>query len=109
VDFVTQLGLPAMHAHDCALTNAFLAGLRDVPGVQVLTPSDPAARAGMVTFRLLGRDNRQVADALTRRRQRVRSVTEAGLDAVRASFHVCNTPEQVEELLVAVEDLAAGE
>jgi cysteine desulfurase / selenocysteine lyase len=109
LDFVGALGLPAIESHNRALTDACLEGLRDVPGVQVITPSDPAARSAMVTFRLLGRDNREVANALTRRRHRVRSVTEAGLDAVRASFHVCNTKAQVEELLIAVEDIAAGE
>jgi selenocysteine lyase/cysteine desulfurase len=109
LDFVAGLGLPGIEAHNRALSNAFLAGLRDVPGVQVLTPGDPAARSAMVTFRLLGRDNGVVADALVRRRHRVRSVREAGLDAVRASFHLCNTAQQVEELLIAVDDIAAGE
>jgi selenocysteine lyase/cysteine desulfurase len=109
LDFVAGLGLPAIAAHNRELTDAFLEGLREVPGVQVLTPPDPAAASAMVTFRLVGRDNREVANALTRRRHRVRSVTEAGLDAVRASFHVCNTKPQVEDLLFAVEDIAAGE
>lgn len=108
-DFVTALGLPAIAVHNRSLADAFVKGLHEITGIQVLTPAAPDARAGIVTFRLPGRDNRQVADALIRRRHRVRSVTEAGLDAVRASFHVCNTREQVEELLVAVEDIAAGE
>lgn len=109
LDFVGELGLAAIAAYDRGLADHFVAGLADVPGVQVLSPADPASRSAIVTFRLLGRDNREVADALTRRRHRVRSVTEAGLDAVRASFHVCNTPEQVTELLAAVDDISAGE
>jgi selenocysteine lyase/cysteine desulfurase len=109
LDFVAGLGLPGVDAHDRALADQFTAGIRDVPGVEVLTPADTASRAAIVTFRLLGRDNREVAGALTRRRHRVRSVTEAGLDAVRASFHVCNDRRQVEELLIAVDDIAAGE
>ncbi|MDO8834837.1 MAG: hypothetical protein Q7V01_04540, partial [Vicinamibacterales bacterium] len=54
--------------------------------------------------------NRQVTAELMRRRLRVRSVTEAGLDAVRASFHVCNDAEDVERLLAALRELtgAAG-
>jgi selenocysteine lyase/cysteine desulfurase len=56
----------------------------------------------MVTFRIPGRNNGQVANALTARRLRVRSVTEAGLDAVRASFHVCNTDAEVDRLISAV-------
>jgi selenocysteine lyase/cysteine desulfurase len=109
LDFVAALGLHAIAASNRELADVFLEGLREVPGVHVLTPAEPAAASAIVTFRLVGRDNREVASALTRRRHRVRSVTEAGLDAVRASFHVCNSRAQVRELLIAVEDIAAGE
>ncbi len=109
LDFVAGLGLPAIAAHNRTLADAFLVGLRDVPDVHVLSPPDPPSQSAIVTFRLAGRDNREVTSALIRRRFRVRSVTEAGLDAIRASFHVCNTSEQVQELLLAIEDIAAGE
>jgi selenocysteine lyase/cysteine desulfurase len=109
LDFVAGLGLDAIEAHNRALTEACLVGLRRIPGVELLTPPERDARSAMATFRLAGRDNREVAGALVRRRHRVRSVTEAGLDAVRASFHVCNDARQVEELLIAIEDIADGE
>ncbi len=67
-----------------------------------------AFRSAMTTFRLEGRDNRQVANALAQRRLRVRSVTEAGLDAVRASFHVYNDANEVDRLASAVAEIAAG-
>jgi selenocysteine lyase/cysteine desulfurase len=109
LDFVEALGLPAIEIHNRALADDFLRGLSSIPSVQALAPSDVASRSAIVTFKLLGRDNREAAAALTRRGHRVRSVTEAGLDAIRASFHVCNTRAQVERLLHAVEDLAEGE
>ncbi len=109
LDFVQALGLSAIEVHDRALADDFTRGARTLDGVQLLCPGEAAARSAIVTFRILGRDNRQVADALTRRGHRVRSVTEAGLDAVRASFHVCNSREQVDRLLHAVEDIAGGE
>ena len=108
-DFVAALGLANVWEHNRSLTEICLEGLRRIPGVEVLAPPDTASRSAMVTFRLVGRDNREVANMITRRRHRVRSVTEAGLDAVRASFHVCNTEEQVRELVHAVEDIADGE
>jgi len=108
-DFVAALGLANIWEHNRTLTEICLEGLRPVPGVEVLAPPDAASRSAMVTFRLVGRDNREVANMITRRRHRVRSVTEGGLDAVRASFHVCNTEEQVRELVHAVEDIADGE
>ncbi len=85
-----------------------LSGLQGVRGVEILSPPEPSARSAMVTFALAGRDNRQVANTLTGRRLRVRSVTEGGLDAVRASFHVCNDREQVARLVAAVKDIAGS-
>jgi selenocysteine lyase/cysteine desulfurase len=80
-----------------------------VKGVEMLYPAETAARSAMVTFRIAGRDNRQVANTLVSRRLRVRSVTEAGLDHVRASFHVCNTADEVDRLIAAVTDVASSQ
>ena len=109
LDFVERLGLAHVWEHNRRLADVCLEGLRPIPGVELLSPPDGASRSAMVTFRLVGRDNREVANMITRRRHRVRSVTEGGLDAVRASFHVCNTEEQVREMVHAVEDIADGE
>jgi selenocysteine lyase/cysteine desulfurase len=105
-DYVQALGLERVWEHNRRLADAFRAGLEKSPRVELLTPADAAARSAIVTFRLRGRDNRQVASGLSAKRLRVRSVTEAGLDAVRASFHVCNNETQVDSLLAAVNDLA---
>ena len=104
-DFVAALGLRRIWEHNRALAERFRGALQSQKAVELLSPDEPEARSAMVTFRLPGRDNRQVANALTGRRLRVRSVTEAGLDAVRASFHVCNTDEEVERLIEAVAHL----
>jgi selenocysteine lyase/cysteine desulfurase len=109
VDFVTGLGLARIAEHNQKLTDECLQGVRKIPGVQVLSPSAPPARSAMVTIRVVGRDNREVAAVLTRRGHRVRSVTEAGLDAVRASFHVCNDERQVHLLVEALDDYVNGE
>jgi selenocysteine lyase/cysteine desulfurase len=43
-----------------------------------------------------------------RRKLRVRSVTEGGLDAVRASFHVYNDEAEVDRLLLALRAIVAA-
>jgi selenocysteine lyase/cysteine desulfurase len=105
-DFVQGLGLPRIWEHNRRFAESFRSVLQRLSQVELLTPSDAPSRSAIVTFRLRGRDNRQVASALTAKRLRVRSVTEAGLDAVRASFHVCNTGTQVTALADAVTALA---
>lgn len=108
VDFVTALGLARIRDHNRALAERFRAALAGTPRVTLLSPDEPASRSAIVTFSVTGRDNRQLASALTGRRLRVRSVTEAGLDGVRASFHVCNTDAEVEALVSAIDALAGA-
>ncbi len=104
-DFVSTIGLDAVWKHNQALAEACVAGLGAIPGVELLSPSEPASRSAMVTFHFPGRDNRQVASALMQQRLRVRSVTEGGLDAVRVSFHVYNNANEVERLLQELKNI----
>jgi selenocysteine lyase/cysteine desulfurase len=89
-DFVAVIGLTETWNHNRALAASCAGGLRRVAGVEVLWPAEEAARSAIVTFRVRGGDNGEIASRLTARGIRVRRVTEAGLDAIRASFHVCN-------------------
>jgi selenocysteine lyase/cysteine desulfurase len=108
--FIHGLGLEAVWSHNQGLAEHLVAGLARITGVRVLSPRDAADRSAIISFAVNERDNRQVTAELMRKRLRVRSVTEAGLDAVRASFHVCNDAEDVERLLAALRELtgAAG-
>jgi selenocysteine lyase/cysteine desulfurase len=105
-DLVAALGLPRIWEFSRAMAERFRTALQARVTVDLLSPAEPEARSAMVTFRIPGRNNGQVANALTGQRLRVRSVTEAGLDAVRASFHVCNTDAEVERLIEGVAAVA---
>jgi selenocysteine lyase/cysteine desulfurase len=107
-DYVSGIGLETLWQRNTALGERCRAGLQRVKNMEILSPADVPSRTAIVTFRIAGRDNRAVASALVGRRLRVRSVTEAGLNAVRASFHVCNDESQVDRLIAAVGELAAG-
>jgi selenocysteine lyase/cysteine desulfurase len=104
-DFVQGLGLGTIREHNRQLAESFRSAMARHSHVELLSPADAASRSAIVTFRLPGRDNRQVASALTAKRLRVRSVTEGGLDAVRGSFHVCNTEAHVTMLSDAIASL----
>ena len=105
-DFIDAIGLPEIWAHNQKLNEACFERLGAIRGVTLLSPAEPGFRSAMVTFSLTGRDNRQVAGALMQRRLRVRSVTEAGLDATRVSFHVHNDADEVDRLVAAVTEIA---
>jgi selenocysteine lyase/cysteine desulfurase len=82
LELLVEIGLPAVHDHDVALANRFLAGLGQPPGdsaivtVEVPGAAEKLARAG------------------------VRAAVRAG--RVRASFHLYSTTEDVDLALAAL-------
>ncbi len=54
VDYLAELGMDAVAAHEHRLTERILQGIASVPGVRVLGPSDPADRLAVVAFSVDG-------------------------------------------------------
>lgn len=82
--------------------------LAALPGVTVLTPSDPALRAGMVTFRTDRVPYRELFARYQERYQmRCRPVSERGLDAVRVSTHLFNSEAECDRLVAATREILA--
>ena len=64
IEYVLDLGIERILAHDRALADRLIAGL-DAVGAEVLTPRDADRHAGTVSARFPGRDGEEVAAALT--------------------------------------------
>jgi len=54
VRFVTERGIDAIRAHECALTHALIDGLGSLPGIMVYGPDDVAKRTAVVSFTAAG-------------------------------------------------------
>ncbi|MBD8062247.1 cysteine desulfurase [Oceanitalea stevensii] len=54
VDYLAELGMDAVAAHEHTLTERLLAGISSVPGVRVLGPQDAADRLAVVAFAVDG-------------------------------------------------------
>src|SRR5699024_8567128 len=54
VDYLGEIGMDVVAAHEAAIGEALLAGVREIPGVRVLGPLDPAERIGAVAFDVEG-------------------------------------------------------
>ncbi|WP_454083442.1 cysteine desulfurase [Georgenia sp. Marseille-Q6866] len=54
VDYLAELGMDAVAAHEHTLTERLLAGISSVPGVRVLGPQDSADRLAVVAFSVDG-------------------------------------------------------
>lgn len=98
--FLLAIGLDKIREHNRSLAEQFYLGLKKIPNAEILSPAEEQYRSSMITFKLKNRDQQETANYLTgEKRIRVRVVPEAGLNAVRASFHVYNQDFEVEKIL----------
>lgn len=98
--FLLAIGLEKIRGHNRSLAEQFYMGLSKLPDVEILSPVEEQYRSSMITFRLKNKSCQETANYLTEvKRIRVRVVPEAGLNAVRASFHVYNQDFEVQRIL----------
>jgi selenocysteine lyase/cysteine desulfurase len=75
--------------------------------VEILSPTEEPFRSSMITFRLKNKGYQETTNYLTSEKHiRVRMVPEAGVNGVRASFHVYNQDFEVERILEEIEKYA---
>jgi cysteine desulfurase/selenocysteine lyase len=113
IDWVNELGLEAIHAHEADLTAYALERLAEVPGLRVFGPPAGDDRTGIVSFELEGVHAHDVSEILDRHAVAVRAghhcaqvlMERLGVAATtRASFAVYNTREEVDRLIEALID-----
>jgi cysteine desulfurase / selenocysteine lyase len=108
IDWVDELGLEAIHAHEAELTGYALERLAEVPGLRLFGPPAGDDRTGIVSFELEGVHAHDVSEILDRHAVAVRAghhcaqvlMERLGVAATtRASFAVYNTHEEVDRLI----------
>ena len=105
VRFLNEIGMERVAAYGRRLARRLQEGLREMEGVTVLTPSDPALSGSMTTFRTERVPyDRLFSYLLETHGLRCRVVTERGLDALRVSTHIFNSPEDCERVLAGTRE-----
>ncbi len=103
--FVKTIGLKKIQGHNRELAEAFYEGLEGMGDIEILSPQQKEYRSSMITFRIAGQKNRDIASYLGKGDAiRVRVVDEAGLNGVRVSFHVYNQRFEVDKILGKIAD-----
>jgi selenocysteine lyase/cysteine desulfurase len=102
VAFHNQIGPEKIAAYGQGLARYLQAQLREIPGVTVLTPTDPALSGSITTFKT----GTVPYDELNRffsseYRLRCRIVTERGIDALRVSTHLFNSRAECDRVVEA--------
>jgi cysteine desulfurase/selenocysteine lyase len=110
VDFLRDLGMHAVFAHDRELAAMAIERLRDVPGLRILGPGADR-RGGVVAFTLEGIHPHDVATVLDRDGVCVRAGHHCAMPlherlgvpaSARASFHCYSVPEEVDALVAGL-------
>jgi cysteine desulfurase/selenocysteine lyase len=115
VDWVQALGIDQIRAHERSLTSYALAALREVPGLTIHGPADPADRGGLISFVLDGVHPHDVGEILGRDGVCIRTghhcaqplMRRLGAHATnRASFGAFNTDADIDRLIEALGSVA---
>jgi cysteine desulfurase/selenocysteine lyase len=114
VDWLSELGMERVRAHEEALVGEALARLAEVPGIAIHGPLDPAARGALVSFTLEGAHPHDVGEILGRLGVCIRAghhcaqplMRRLGAPATtRASFAVHNSIADVERLIEGLHEV----
>lgn len=108
VDYLSQLGMENIHAHEQAITAYALEALSDIPGLAILGPRNAAQRGGLVAFTLEGTHPHDIAQILDEDGIAIRAGHHCamplhkimGINATaRASFYLHTTTAEVDKLV----------
>lgn len=117
--FLERRGVEKIAAHEAALIHRLGEGLCAAPGAEVFLSGDPAAQAGVLSFRLRSRDCEEVGEELGRQGFALRAglhcaplahETAGTLETgtLRASVSAFNTGREMEKFIHAVWELDAA-
>ena len=107
VDYLSNLGMHAVHAHEQELTQYAWNQLKDFPEIQVYGP-EPKHRTGVISFNLNGIHPHDIASLMDQEGIAIRSgdhcaqplMRRLGITgSARASFYVYNTLEEVDRFI----------
>jgi cysteine desulfurase/selenocysteine lyase len=80
LDYLSKLGLDEVSAHERVLNRRLTSAASDIPGVSVVGPSDPDARAGIFSFNAAGLSPHDIAMILDSSKN----------IAIRSGMHCCH-------------------
>jgi isopenicillin-N epimerase len=106
-EFLQLLGMDRVEARVRYLRGILEKGLRSIPCLTVVTPSDEALKCGMVSFRIDGVDSLDLQVHLARTANvRTRVISEYDYGFMRLSTHIYNRPAELERVLELLSDAA---
>ena len=112
VEYLSHIGMDAVHRHEQTITAYALEGLRTVKGLTVLGPLDAAQRGGAISFELEGVHPHDIAQVVDSRGVAIRAGHHCAKPAharfgvqssSRMSSYLYTTPAEIDALVEALE------
>ena len=112
VEYLSHVGMEAIHRHEQTITAYALEGLHTIPGLSVLGPLDAAQRGGAISFEIDGVHPHDVAQVLDSRGIAVRAGHHCAKPAharfgvqssTRMSSYLYTTPAEIDALVDGLE------
>jgi selenocysteine lyase/cysteine desulfurase len=104
-EFRREIGQTRVETRTHELASRLKAGLREIPGVRLVTPDGPALSAGLVCFSVGSHDSGDVVALLYDRARIVASVTPYAARYVRFGPSILNSPADVDLALRTIRTL----
>jgi selenocysteine lyase/cysteine desulfurase len=108
MDFLEAIGWQKNYDRQRELASRLIMGLKGLPRVDFLTSTTEGEFGGIVTFRI---KDFSISDLTAKLMKdfhiRVRTISEHKLNACRISLHVFNSPQEVDKLIGAVEEIVS--
>ncbi|WP_200974400.1 aminotransferase class V-fold PLP-dependent enzyme [Echinicola sp. 20G] len=99
-EFHKKIGQQKIEKRIGFLSNYLFEGLQESGSkIQLLTPEEKISRINMVTFKPKNLDYKIFNQKAIEAGFRLRVVPESGLDAIRGSTHIYNSPEEIDKFL----------
>jgi cysteine desulfurase / selenocysteine lyase len=108
IDFLQKIGMENIWKRDQSLSTRLFKGLKVIPYVSVLSPESSTERSALVTFKHEKVPYGDLQRHLDTCKLRTRGVGEGGVNALRISTHLYNTPDEVDRALEAVKTAYKG-
>lgn len=111
VDYLNEIGMDKIQAHEHTLIAYALDRLIEVPGVRLLGPTDPDRKGGVAAFTLKGVHPHDAAQILDHYGVAVRAGHHCCMPlhqrfdvvaSTRASFYLYNTPREIDRFIEAL-------
>lgn len=108
IDYLAEVGLENIHAHEQALASYAMEEMSKIEGITIYGPKDASKRCGLVTFNLEGAHPHDIATILDEDGVAIRAGHHCAQplmkwlevsSTARASFYIYNTKEEIDALI----------